>query len=257
MFCLVGALAACGQAPGLTGDAGVNGLAGLSTEVDSLPSGDDACPGGGARVRHGDKSMRVCHGGRGPRGERGPSGPQGDPGSAGVGGPRGDVGATGSAGPVGPIGSTGPAGVRDQALARGHRSWDTGDSIVLGASSPVPSSTFRATTNGGDLLIFVSLQVQLFQSGSGPITCEPWIDGQWAGSYGGLPGAPYPAGLAEGTTNAGSEGMRWEKTRLYPDIPAGEHEFQIHCGSPRNVDSFGGGVGGASSWGFVELQPNR
>src|SRR5205085_6165559 len=117
--------------------------------------------------------------------------------------------------------------------------------------------TFRATTNGGDLLIFVSLYVQLRVVGGGPLTCEPWIDGRWAGSYGGLPGLPYPAEFPESWKGVGFIGTRWEKTRLYPGIPAGDHELQIHCGSPRNPDAFGAQVGPASSWGFVELEPNR
>ena len=129
-------------------------------------------------------------------------------------------------------------------------SWANGSTVsCCGSWSTVSGSQFTATTYGGDL----EISMNVFINGGSHSTCQPIIDGQWAGSYAGLPnpGDPY---WKEGLTYTGATGWHnWNPTRIYPNVPAGSHAFAIQCAT----DSGTAGICNAGSVGcnmsFVEL----
>jgi hypothetical protein len=106
-------------------------------------------------------------------------------------------------------------------------------------------ATFNGGTSGGPLLIFMNLQVMMDTN----ISCQPMVDGMWAGAYAGRSDG-------EGTLAAPSQSfvhsMRWAKSALYPGITGGSHRFSIQCTAGPRRSAI---VGGPSSWGVVELSP--
>lgn len=91
-------------------------------------------------------------------------------------------------------------------------------------------------------------------NGGSNASCRPTIDGVWAGSFGPLPNPGDPF-WQEGLVHTGVGGwFPWQKTRIYPGIPAGNHTLQVQCAT----DSGTLGVCNSASVGcsvqFVELQ---
>ncbi len=110
---------------------------------------------------------------------------------------------------------------------RAQRSWANGTTQGPGAWVTVTNSAINMTTTGGDLLVSMNLSM----NGGSHSTCRTIVDGQWAGSFGGLPNSGDPF-WQEGLnyTGAAAGGWHaWATTRLYPNIPAGPHLLQIQC----------------------------
>jgi hypothetical protein len=184
----------------------------------------------------------------GPAGERGATGPMGPMGLMGPIGPMGPIGTMGPPGPPGPMGPPGPSGVTN----RFQRSWTNGPSIPGGAWVTITPSQFTATTSGGDLLINMNLT---FISASAHGTCQPTIDGVWAGSYGGLPNPGDPF-WREGLECASCGGgwHQWSTSRIYPGVPAGTHNFAIQCASDSQPLRVCNDTSIGCNWNFIELR---
>jgi len=91
----------------------------------------------------------------------------------------------------------------------------------------IPGSAFTVTTSGGALLI----NMNLFVNGGSHVTCQPIIDGAWAGSFAGLPSAGDPfwrEGLVYSGGFAGNW-IPWASSRLYPGVPSGTHTIAAQC----------------------------
>ncbi|MBI4702884.1 MAG: collagen-like protein [Deltaproteobacteria bacterium] len=223
---------------GNKGDTGAQGLIG--------PQGPKGDPGPvGAQGATGPKGDPGPQGPQGLTGPQGPAGPKGDTGSAGpqgpqgLTGPQGPQGLTGPQGPAGPQGAQGATGAQGAkgdkgdpglpgAVNVGQKSWSGGTSMTSGNGwVTITGSAFSAKTNGGPLQITVNTYLQ---NGS-HATCQPIIDGQWAGSFGGLPdyGSPYwREGLTCSSCWSGNW-VPWNKTRVYPGVGAGTHNFAVQC----------------------------
>jgi len=176
------------------------------------------------------------------------AGPEGPMGSTGVQGPQGVPGPQGGQGQQGLQGMQGPQGL--PTVNKKQVSWQSPTQHPAGSWTTITSSSFNATTNGGSLLIFTDLSLVSGSSG----TCRPIIDGKWAGSYGSLPGNGDPFWM-EGLTSVGCCGggwKRWNKVRMYTDVPAGDHTFALQCatdgGTMQSCDTSVG-----CSWGFIEF----
>ena len=225
---VVGATGPAGPA-GAPGMAGVDGPAGPAGPAGSMGPVGPTGPAG-------------AQGATGAAGAVGPTGPQGPAGAVGA------VGPTGPAGPAGAVGATGPSGVANF----GQKSWAGGVSQGAGSWVTINASTMAITTTGGPLMISVNIHL----NGGSHATCRPIIDGLWAGSFGGLiqSGDPF---WQEGLVYSGGFGgnwSAWQKTRIYPGVPAGNHTLQVQCAT----DSGTLGVCNANSVGchvgFVELK---
>jgi hypothetical protein len=92
----------------------------------------------------------------------------------------------------------------------------------------VNGSAFTGKTNGGPLLI----QMNVFMTdGFSHGSCQTLIDGVWAGSFGALPVSGDPIGK-EGAIFLGGGGYRlFAPSRVYPNVPAGSHKFEVQCAS--------------------------
>jgi hypothetical protein len=232
---------------GPTGPVGAQGATGATGAVGPTgpqgPAGAQGAAGAtGAVGPTGPQGPAGAQGAAGATGAVGPTGPQGPAGAVGA------VGPTGPAGPAGAVGATGPSGVANF----GQKSWNGGTTQAAGSWVTINASTLAITTTGGPLMISVNVYLN---SGS-HATCRPIIDGLWAGSYGGLvqSGDPF---WQEGLTYTGGFGNNWsawQKTRIYPGVPAGNHTLQVQCATDGgtlgvcNANSIGCQVG------FVELK---
>src|SRR5204863_7128544 len=114
----------------------------------------------------------------------------------------------------------------------------------------LPKSQLQAATGGGAVLVYMHLSMI---NGS-HATCQPTVDGKWAGSYGNLAFTGDPA-WKEGLLCVGACGggwRMWAPTRLYPAIPPGQHTFAVQCSTDGGTLTVGDPSAG-SSFGFVEL----
>lgn len=239
---------------GPRGEAGPPGTAGPTG-----PTGPQGNTGGNV----GPTGPQGDVGPTGPQGDVGPSGPQGDVGPTGpqgnVGptGPIGPVGTTGPQGPEGPTGVTGPTGPAGAigSLNRGWANWKT--ETLINGSNPLTSATlsgsnFTATTNGGPLMVTMSLAAGQVTAQSA-FGCKTMIDGAWAGSYSGV----YEGSFAEGTIlSSVPSWIPFTTTHVFPGVPAGVHTFSVLCSVGNNNN--GGAIAfcGANflcSMSFVEL----
>ena len=128
-------------------------------------------------------------------------------------------------------------------------SWASATFHSAGIWTTIPASSISLTTTAKPLLITMNLSLNGGSHGS----CRPIIDGVWAGSYGGLinPGDPF---WQEGLINVGLGGgwARWNLNRIYPGVPAGNHNFQIQCVTDAaTMQSCGGTIG--CSFAVIEL----
>jgi len=190
-------------------------------------------------------------GGLGPAGAPGQQGPQGPQGVQGVAGAKGDTGATGAAGGTGPAGPTGSQGVPGAQGPQGFQGVQGAQgiqgapgSVLLGAQNWAPGaigplnlpgqatfttvtgSGFAAQTQGRALII--SVIVPLLSNGGG-VSCQPAIDGVWAGAKAFPQMDPFNS-TKEGFWG-GSGYVLWSTSRVYSNVPAGFHQFSIQCWS--------------------------
>jgi hypothetical protein len=186
----------------------------------------------------------------GPQGMQGPAGPQG---TQGVPGPQGPAGPAGPVGPVGPAGATGPAGPSGPSgiVGSGQVSWANGPTIAAGLWVNVPASTLNITTTGGPLMITVNM----YLINGSHATCRPVIDGLWAGSYGGLTNSGDPFWQEGLTYSAGGVWHPWNKTRMYPGVPAGNHVLQVQCATDSGTLSVCTAASVACSMHYFEIKP--
>ena len=128
-------------------------------------------------------------------------------------------------------------------------SWSNGTSGSLGTWVTISGSTFTMTTLGGALLI----NMNLFVSGGSHITCQPIIDGLWAGSYGSLPNPGDPF-WKEGLVNSGLGGWHpWTTSRLYPGVPPGPHTFAAQCTTDSGTGAYCAGASIGCSMNVIEI----
>ena len=148
---------------------------------------------------------------------------------------------------MGPEGPPGPSG----ALTQQSRSWVTSNLISTASWTTIPGSQFTATTSGGTLMIHTNISAIGNVSTGSSFTCRPTIDEVWAGTFGGLPGTdPWNEGVAD--TRA--DWVKWTGTRLYTDVPPGQHTFAVQCFVNNGTLRVGSTTAQVvSSWGFVEL----
>ena len=176
----------------------------------------------------------------------GPTGPQGPAGADGAVGPTGPQGPAGVPGPTGP---QGPSGT----INFGQKSWNGGTTQSSGSWVTINASLMNITTSGGPLLITVNT----YLNGGSHSTCRPIIDGVWAGTYGGLPNSGDPFWQEGLIVTGASPGnwWPWNKTRLYPGIPAGNHTLQVQCATNSGTLGVCNDGSVACSVHFVELKP--
>ncbi len=170
----------------------------------------------------------------GPMGPAGPVGPAGAPGTVGATGPAGAIGPAGSAGPIGATGPQGPAGGSTLVAAKnwlvGSAAWTPGPANTW---LTLPNSGFSGSTTGGPLLIHT--QVPLIVGPNTSVSCQPLIDGEWAGTLGLITTGLYPYAdsyYREGTiSNPGFAWIWtvWSSARVYTSIPSGTHTFAVQC----------------------------
>ncbi len=165
-------------------------------------------------------------------------GPQGQPGAPGLNGldglgaegpagPQGEPGAMGLPGPAGPQGPQGPSG----ASLLQEQTWSVATSVVCCDWVTVAGSGFTTETAGGPLMVQMSLSLLGGPSDS-HVTCAPFLNGKWAGEFGGLPafGPPaavsYREGLMQVTNNVWTQ---WRAARVYPGLPAATYAVDVRC----------------------------
>lgn len=120
-------------------------------------------------------------------------------------------------------------------INHGQVSWTTSTS-ANNTFTTLTGSSLTASTKGGDLLININIFARTmsnFETGQ-HITCQPIIDGVWAGSYGGLPnpGDLWREGLTCTGCDINGRGNNWTTfaiSRMYPAVPAGTHTFAVQC----------------------------
>jgi hypothetical protein len=198
-------------------------------------------------------------------GATGPQGPEGRPGLNGADGAPGPQGAAGPPGPTGLIGPMGPPGLQGPpgvagpagkpgASFLGQQSWNAQTVVPCCSWVPLAGSEVQLVTGGGPVLV----QMAISLAGGSHSTCAPFLNGRWAGDYGGLlnPGASssspfWREGLMQ--TGASSGWHRWILSRVYPGVPADTYTLDVRCAT----DSGGLAVNSAtipSSVSAIELK---
>jgi hypothetical protein len=189
----------------------------------------------GPEGRPGLNGVDGAPGPQGPPGTTGPVGPAGPGGPAGPEGAAGPPGPTGLVGPMGPPGLQGPPGVagpagKPGASFLGQQSWNAQTVVPCCSWVPLAGSEVQFLTGGGPVLV----QMAISLSGGSHSTCAPFLNGRWAGDYGGLlnPGASssspfWREGLMQ--TGASSGWHRWILSRVYPGVPADTYTLDVRC----------------------------
>ena len=116
----------------------------------------------------------------------------------------------------------------------------------------VANSSVTATTRGGPLQIFTS--ISLNAAGGSTTTCQPIVDGSWAGSFSGMPsfGDPF---WKEGLMYTGDGAWHvWTGNRVYPNIPAGSHTFAVQCATNTGTAGYCNSANVGCSLTVIELQ---
>jgi hypothetical protein len=122
--------------------------------------------------------------------------------------------------------------------------------------TPVIGSSFEAKTSGGALLIQMTVALQ-GGSSDPDVTCAPFLNGKWAGEFGGLPalGAPTAVSYREGLINViHSAWTQWRGTRVYPGIPADTYNVEVRCAANTNWVTVNGPAMVASYASVIELK---
>jgi hypothetical protein len=132
------------------------------------------------------------------------------------------MGPTGPQGPAGPAGSAGAAFINQQ-------TWNNNPMLVRCCAWVVlDGSAMQVKTSGGALL--VQLNVSMSGGGSGSsTTCAPFLNGLWAGRYGGLLTGTTAAGLESPIQSGLNAWFRWVSSRVYPGVPADTYNFDVRC----------------------------
>jgi len=130
-------------------------------------------------------------------------------------------------------------------------SWINGPAIASGFWVNIPASTLNFTSTGGPLMITLNL----FLINGSHATCRPVIDGLWAGSYGNLPNPGDPFWQEGLTYSAGGVWHPWNKTRMYPGVPAGNHTLQVQCATDSGTLSVCTAGSIACSMHYFEIKP--
>jgi hypothetical protein len=132
-----------------------------------------------------------------------------------------------------------------------QRDWVNLTDIQANTFGTVTGSQFTATTSGKPLLMYMELSLDNLSTSDSNTTCEPIVDGLWAGSYGALPSTNI---YREGVILLRGDWRRWSVHRIYPGIPAGTHTFAIRCHTTQGTLRIGGTQGEiGNSWGFFEI----
>lgn len=147
---------------------------------------------------------------------------------------------------VGAVGPAGPPGFTNKA----QHSW-VGGTTGTNVWTTIPGSSFTATTYGGSLMI--NLNLYIIGAGGSHSTCQPTIDGNWAGAYGGLPNPGDPF-WKEGLVFSGAGGwVAWTTNRLYPGVPAGTHTFAVQCATNSGSAGYCNASSIGCSMNFLEI----
>ena len=117
-----------------------------------------------------------------------------------------------------------------------QQTWNTQTAVPCCSWVPLTGSASQTTTNGGPLLI----QMAVSMTGGSHSACAPFLNGKWAGDYGGLPNpGPTPASpfWREGVmqTGATSGWLRWNLDRVYPGVPADTYTLDVRCATDAGV----------------------
>jgi hypothetical protein len=166
--------------------------------------------------------------------------------------PAGATGPVGPMGPPGPAGADGPPGPPGPSSTTnfGHKDWVNGVTQGAGYWVTVNDSLLSIVTSGAPLMITVNT----YLNGGSHATCRPVIDGVWAGQYGMLPNPGDPK-WQEGLVDTGLGGWHpWQKTRIYPGVPAGPHQLQVQCATDGGTLGVCNSGSVACSVHFVELK---
>ena len=87
-------------------------------------------------------------------------------------------------------------------------------------------ASFTMITHGGPLEIELSIPLV----GGSHSACRPIIDGQWAGSFEGLPQSyGWHDGLDYTGLNGGNVKRMFKRTRVFNSIPTGSHTVSVQC----------------------------
>ena len=108
-------------------------------------------------------------------------------------------------------------------------------------------SSFQIKTSGGPL--FIQLSVAINGNGA-QASCAPYLNDQWAGTWGGL---VSPSGMGrEGGMDTTIGWVRFALGRVYPNIPAGTYTVDVRCATDSNTLTVSGTF--ASNVNVVELK---
>ncbi len=129
-----------------------------------------------------------------------------------------------------------------------QHTWSTRTIFACCDWRDIYDSAFTGSTHGGPLLISTSVSISTITGGG--ITCQPLIDGQWAGAYGSLANTGDPF-WKEGMLVPGAASP-WTPSRVYPGVPAGSHNFSLQCASSGEAEIIGFDV--ASFMSVIELK---
>lgn len=163
------------------------------------------------------------------------------------------MGPPGPDGPRGPEGPAGPAGAPGATFILQH-SWVDQTLVACCLFRPLVNVRLPFTSTGGPLMIFMNVVM----TGGGHSSCQPMIDGTWAGQSGGFPSPPGSAvapSWREGLIQTSGGGSRlWTPTRVYPNVPAGDHTFELQCATDMGTMSVNNNGSVVSSLSILELR---
>ena len=91
-------------------------------------------------------------------------------------------------------------------------------------------SQFSAETTGGALMVQMTVPV-MGSDGPRNVTCAPFVDDQWAGTFAQMPGWKDPTPFwREGLLQTNGGWYQWRTARIYRIGPEKTlHEFEVRC----------------------------
>jgi hypothetical protein len=135
-------------------------------------------------------------------------------------------------------------------MASGQRVWASSQ-LASGFGSfganvvKLSGSALTQTLHGGALLVFLDIAVS--PTFAGTIVCVPLIDDAWAGSF-----VQSPPAAPEAPVSI-SAAARWSRTRVYANVPAGDHEIAVRCTYDAGFDTFATYCADQCTWAAIEL----
>lgn len=224
-------------APGAAGSDGLNILNGTVDPTPGIGVDGEFYINTTSSTLFGPKTGGSWPGGVSLVGPQGPAGNDGADGATGPQGPAGNDGADGATGPQGPQGPQGPAG--SSAIRYGQKIWSTQTQLeTAGTWITIPESDLTVDLDGSPLMITTNL---FLFGGTTPgiyCTCQPIIDGEWAGAAGGM-NDPSADGIFSREGAISVEGWTsWSTTRIYTGIPSGTYTLEMQCAifSPGSIN---------------------